>query len=227
MKRVVEFCLVLFILVGLVCSAGAFTGSLSSPAGSGITGTGAGWWPVTFSWIVTQNPDGSWNYNYTFTSTTKSISHLIIEVSPEFTLADIIEGSFQVHQGSVGKKDGQIIVGEYAPGGGDNPGMPDPIYGIKFDGTSGLTLQLSFDTYKAPVWGDFYAKDGKTDGEMNTAYNVGFTSPDTDPIDPPSDGSVGFHILRPDTHNYVPEPSSLAALGAALPFLGLIRRGRK
>ncbi|MBI2842042.1 MAG: PEP-CTERM sorting domain-containing protein [Armatimonadetes bacterium] len=217
-----RICLSVAIIFALaVCTAGAFTGSLSSPAGSGITGTGAGWWPVTFSWIVTQNPDGSWNYNYTFTSTTKSVSHMIIEVSPEFTLADIIEGSFQVHQGSVET----VSVDEYLPGGGDNPGMPDPVYGIKFDATSGLTLQLSFDSYRAPVWGDFYAKDGKTGSEMNTAYNVGFTSPDTDPLDPPSDGSVGFHILRPDT--IIPEPSSLAALGAALPFIGLLRRLRK
>jgi hypothetical protein len=144
---------------------------------------------------------------------------LIIETSGDFQMTDIIEGSYQVLQGSVGS----VSVGEFRYGGEDNYGMPENLYGIKFDSTAGLTLQISFDSFRSPVWGDFYAKDGKTQGESNTAHNEGFTALDTDPTVAASSGSVDYHILRPDT--VVPEPSSFAGLGGLLlGSLPLLRR---
>jgi hypothetical protein len=226
---------VLSVLACVVSSANAFTGSLSGPSGGGISGTGTGWWPATFSWTVTQNQDASWTYNYTFSSTKKSISHLTIEVSPSFTMNDIIAGSFKVLKGSVG----DIEIDDFQPHHGSNPGMPGNLYGIKFDSAEGyedestglVTLQISFDSFRQPVWGDFYAKNGKTSGVANTAFNSGFASQDVDPLNAPSDGSVDFHILRPDTLSSnppVPEPSSLVGLGGTLfGSLVFLRRRRE
>ena len=73
-----------------------------------------------------------------------------------------------------------------------------------------------------PVWGDFYAKDGKVQGVTNTLWNAGFTNPDTDPSDAPSDGTADSHVLVPDTT--IPEPASAALLGVGL--AGLLARRR-
>ncbi|MHB1191090.1 MAG: PEP-CTERM sorting domain-containing protein, partial [Armatimonadota bacterium] len=86
------------------------------------------------------------------------------------------------------------------------------------DETSGTVLALNFRSDRAPVWGDFYAKDGKTDGVYNTLYNSGFA--DDDPIAPATNGSLDGHLLRPDTtSDPVPEPGTLVGfitLGGSL-----------
>ncbi|MBI5195185.1 MAG: hypothetical protein HZA10_02565 [Nitrospirae bacterium] len=45
--------------------------------------------------------------------------------------------------------------------GNSEPGLPTPLYGIKFD-VGGEYISYSFQTTKDPVWGNFYAKDGRT-----------------------------------------------------------------
>jgi hypothetical protein len=210
-----------------------YTGSLST-ASSEILGVGA--WispgPTTMAWTVQDNSDGSWNYSYTLTVVSQEISHLILETSESFFDSDPYTSTpddlfnLTVGQGSVGDIEIKNHLG-LSPG---NPNMPDDVYGIKFDDTAGLVLQVSFDSVRSPVWGDFYAKDGGS--PTLQAWNAGLTKPDSDPLALPSDGSLDNHILVPDTfkQTVIPEPGTLliwSVLGALGTAFGWWRRRRK
>ena len=197
-----------------------YTGTVQAPVLSGTPGIeGLGNWvpaspgdPVTtLSWTVWLDAPGeNWHYCYDFDTTAKGgLSHLMIEVSPEFVEDDVVNAS------------APFELRTYSPDddGGSSWGLPGDIYGIKFTGNSQTTDQICFESPRAPVWGDFYAKDGKAGGDRNAAWNTGFL--DADPLDAPSDGSLAFHILRPDTETGpleepVPEPVGLGLIGLAL-----------
>lgn len=200
-------------------SAMAYMGSLLSTNG-GIVGTGA--WitpgPTYLEWTVTQNPDYSWHYSYTFGHPAGETSHFILEVSDTFSRADIFNmgGDFR-----------GIEIKEHQTGGQPNPGIPENIYGIKFDDASGNVTNIFFDSFRVPVWQDFYSKSGVAGGAgINAAWNAGFTAPN--PTAPAADGSIDFHILAPDTYTIVPEPSTLLLLGSGLlGSVAVLRRRRK
>ncbi len=203
------------VAVVVVClSAGAalagdytYSGSLYGPSG-GLDVTGE-WGPVNLSWTVTGDAGGAWHYAYTLNTTKKAVSHFLLEASSTFT------------SGNIWAFTGPIEIETWDPGPG-NPEMPDSLYGIKFDWGGSTNVTYSFDSNRVPMWGDFYAKDGTG----NYVWNSGFA--DTDPVDPPTNGSLRDHILVPDTITDVPEPGSLVlglmALGASLG--GVIRRRR-
>ncbi|HUS47030.1 MAG TPA: hypothetical protein VM098_02840 [Phycisphaerae bacterium] len=225
------------IVVGAVCvlaqlsGAATYTGSLSVADG-GLTGTGSwGAGPSMISWTVS-NDSGPWTYTYKLEVPKKDISHFIIEVSPDFTKSDFSNVSSSVDLSST-------KVGEFKAGS-SNPYLPDLFRGIKFDLKEDATsVEVSFQSDCSPVWGDFYAKDGKekvansknsSGTKVSVAiWNTGFTSSDSDPTSPLASGSVGYHLLVPDTKGgnggfVIPEPLTLIALGMSVIGAGAAAR---
>ena len=88
-----------------------------------------------------------------------------------------------------------------------HPSLPDPIYGYRFWGDSGGTVDtLTFRTDFPPMWGDFFSS-GLNDEDY--ASNDGFLSPDIDPVYCESNignGSFAGHILVPGGGPIIPEP---------------------
>jgi hypothetical protein len=178
---------------------------------------------VGISWTVTDTdttyPSHPWKYTYTFghDGGQAAISHLIIEVSEEMTLDDMVGLT-----GAGLDATDPIALHEVAAG---NPNMPEAINGLKLNppNPDDFTMTFSFYSNRRPVWGDFYARCGGKLGGINFAYNYnmdafgaesGFLSPDSDPAADASTGTPAnhyyYHILRPDT--VVPEPATLALL---------------
>jgi hypothetical protein len=187
----------------------SYSGSLSAVDG-GLFSTSEWQELAIMSWTVTNDGfEGNWNYQYDFSVPQKAISHLVIETSLSFAEANLLNFS------ELTSLFESVDVGEFAQNN-SNPGIPSEIYGIKID-TDGesLNVSISFISNRAPVWGDFYAKDG-VDGSNNVyAYNTGFAS--EDPKEAPSNGSINNHLLVPDT---IPEPSVvlLSFMGALMLF---------
>jgi len=207
-----------------------YTGSLeySSPAPADsvdeIQPTGNKWpgYDISISWTVTDEDDSNagfpWLYSYTFShsGSQAGISHIIIESSPGFTLEDMT-GLTGASLASVGLQSVES----------GNSTMPEDLIGIRFNPLSGGLFSMSWSFYssRAPVWGDFYARDGGN--PLDSAYNFnntdgtlsGFLDPnnnntlldDIDPSNLPAEGNEGnsyfYHILRPDTSITVPEPA--------------------
>lgn len=203
---------ILVLCVQVPAQATSYTGSLTAVDG-GLLGTGIwfdntapGWFAPELTWIVTRNDDNTWHYDYTLSVSSMEVSHMIVEASPSFGSDNIWgeSGPFA-----------SVDVDDFSAGG-PNPGMPDGMHGIKFDSTTGTTVRIQFNSDRDPVWGDFYAKDGKSGGIDNALWNAGFTMPDFDPLSPANSGSYMGHLLVPDT---VPEPCGLAALLVGLSSL--------
>jgi len=177
--------------VGTTAYATSYTGSLTTDDG-GLTGLGSWTDPgSTLTWNVSfSDQTNLWSYEYTLCVSgggeeddsiraadddddddddgCKGVSHVVIEASASFTQADLLNDD-----------PNNAEVGSHGSGNG-NPDIPSTVYGIKFEIPSGgegedsivaadddeggtCCVTVSFDTYRSPVWGDFYAKGGKED----------------------------------------------------------------
>ncbi len=222
-------CIAVILAMGMMGTAhavGTYSGSLGYSDG-GITGIAGSPWlapGTTFSWQVDDNGDGTYTYTYRLQvpDDSKSISHMTVEASPSFESDNILD----VPEGTIAENQPDSY-----PNGGADPGMPDSMWGIKFDGggpdSTDYDWTVSFTTDRAPVWGDFYAKDG-ADGAANVAiWNAGFTNPDSDPTDPAGDTPIANHILVPDTNTgEVPAPGGILLAGLGMSLVGYLRTRR-
>ena len=203
------------LMTGTLAMALPLTGSVSYS--SGIFATD-GWAnaSTTLSWNVVQ-VGSDWQYTYTWTATSKDLSHIIIEVTP-----GSIVGDFTITQGSLSVDSPRTFTA--SDPGNSNPGLPGDIFGLKFAGTS-TTQTIVFTTDHAPVWGDFYAKDGVDNpGQIDVyAHNTGFGLPDPDP----SLNAAPGKIVVPDGEGViVPEPVTMILLGLGLLGIGIAVRKR-
>lgn len=203
-------------------TAHAYTGSLSTPAASGMVSGGN--WSVSnggfeIAWDVNQNPDGTWNYHYTLSRVagaqlTPGASHAVFQLSSNITSEEIF---------NFGGNYGEAEFGTFGPHP-SNPGFPTglSIFGIKIDFAGSGVTTISFDSTRQPMWGDFYAKGGATSFVYNTDLGVPVANANdywATPVD--ANNNPLFKILVPDT---IPAPGSIALV--ALGGLMISRRRR-
>ncbi len=184
--------------------ADLYSGSLNAGTDGGLLGTEQ-WNSVStvLTWSITyqqQNSNWIYTYNYTFTVPKKDISHVITQVSESFTTGNIFGGTTLNYS----------LATYSSSNGNSNPGMPASYLGLKWNTDDVLgkdapakTFSWTIVTDRAPMWGSFYAKDGKSggsNGQFVYAYATGNVSvPDTQNGPPP-----------------VPLPASAWLLGSAL-----------
>lgn len=207
-------------LMACASSVLAVSGSLSTPAGSGLT-SGGGWVSgYMVSWNITPNGNGTWHYEYTLSNAsggalTPENSHAIFQLSSDIEASDLLNftGNFD-----------EAEFGTFGPAP-SNPGFPtgESIFGVKIDFTNGNGVTfIEFDSTRQPMWGDFYAKGGSSSFVYNTDLGVAVANPN-DFLNPALDagGNPLFKILVPDT---IPAPGAAALL--ALAGLTACRRRR-
>ncbi len=187
---------------------GELTGSRS--VGTGITADGIYGTGFTLSWNIADLGAGTWQYTYTasgYSGRGAGLSHLIIDLSDDCYQpgdAGCVTNALLNGGSIVGEIQDYSSTGQ----GNSNPNLPNNIIGVKFNlGESNDSPQVfSFESNRAPVYGDFYAKAGKGD-----AYNSGNANHGS--------AAVMDFVARPDgSPSAVPEPGSALLLltGAAL-----------
>ena len=215
MKKLTLITLILFIGLTANSWATSYVGSIVG----GSTLIAISPWNTTstsLSWTVDDDSNpGYWTYSYTFAVPSKAISHVIIEVSDNFTSNNI----HKIFDSPEGPKTNTQQQG--------NPNMPGDMYGIKWN-TTGDPLSYSFwiVTDRAPMWGDFYAKDGSIPHteDFVYAYNSSFGQASTSPI---GNGNAGGWALVPDTGTgVIPEPGTFLLLGTGLLGIAALRYRR-
>jgi hypothetical protein len=195
-----------------------YTSPSTSPPG-GMVATGG--WQNTgtrLSWTVTHRGDYTWDYVYTWSTTKRDLSHIIIEVSSDFTAADMLSWSSS-HSTENNAFEGPKWHAQHSPA---------PIFGIKWDlAVNTRTFTLSLHTTRAPMWGDFFAKDGKNTYAWNSGFGFDKNNPHA-----VGDGHAGewvnntyrAWVLVPNT--IIPEPGTVFLLGGGLLILALYARRR-
>lgn len=171
------------------------------------------------SWEITAMEGDLWHYEYVWHTDGADLSHIIIEVTEGAPGSDFWDWEYAYS----GVQEGDPTFGWFGPDqGSSNLGMPGSIYGFVLNTTEDTPIfGFEFTTWRAPVWGDFYAKDGKhnsggPDAGFTYAYNVGFSL---------EDGNDGLHIARPNGQVQIADGGlTVALLGATLMGVSMLRR---
>ncbi|MGQ0633050.1 MAG: hypothetical protein ACT4QC_00415 [Planctomycetaceae bacterium] len=160
---------------GLIPVATPTTGSRDDDFGLIATGQWESDDGFQIDWNITLS-DSVYTYTYKLSrdgtnALTKDLSHWQLQVSNTFTKDNILEGSTEVVE------DGPALWGNE---GNSSPDIPGELFSLKYNPTDDNVFVLKTD--RAPVWGSFYAKDGKSGGPGGGvevyAYNAGFTGAD-------------------------------------------------
>lgn len=222
------------VLIGLVAGPAvclpSYNGKLTRQLG-GITAVGL--WgsinvpDVSMEWWVSQINATTWHYKYEFivepatSGQNKKVSHIEIETSSPF-----VAGLPDISNLTVNGFSATPIIDTWSSSthGGSDPTIPGPMFGLKPDSDNfDLSNIIEFDSTRIPVWGDFYAVDGKNTTPAPSAWNEGFLR--ADPTVAAHGGTEDNHILRPDTGTYIaPEAGSLMlAVIGLIPIAGVCR----
>ncbi len=175
--------------------------------------TGAGQWADDFniSWSINYDTQsGLWTYQYTVSADEKDISHLIVEVTQP---GDSEPGFVYNSSMSDASIEGPYVYSSTSDGN-SNPNMPNPVYGIKFDeGADGGPITYTVVTPNSPVWGVFYAKNGKSGGKNGVPVTAWSNALNYDDYKTNDSLMKADFIVRPNGTELIPEPASLAMLG--------------
>lgn len=205
-----------------------WTGSRSTPtevvAADGWTKDHGGF---KISWEISLS-EGVYTYTYWFSNAAGSetipldpeVSNFVLEVSLGVTDLIIAYQDFTYEGPQWWYKDPNYPNSTQNAGANEGrPNQPENIYGIKLEPDQ-PNLFYTFQSPQAPVWGDFYAKDGTPrSGLVATAWNFGIG---TDPTVATTD--FGGWIPTPDTIQGAPLlPPVIPAPPAVL--LGLLGLG--
>lgn len=202
--------LIVFSAISSSAYAAPFIGSIDSDPGDGMIAA-AGWsgGNADLAWSVVGSGN-VWTYDYRWYTESKALSHIVFSVSKTFTQANIFPGTT-----------GGWDLGWFGDQGNSDPGIPGPIYGIKFSGND-TDEYFRIVTDRAPMWSDFYAKDGKDGNDWVYAYNASFGS---DPLAYTAGPDPYGYIPVPDTiTSSVPEPGTFALFGLGITTLLFIRK---
>jgi hypothetical protein len=193
----------------------------------GLYATGT-WASTTteIAWTVEESTvdPALWHYEYTFTVPVKALSHIVIEVSETFKSDDFVN---LVTEGLNGP---YLLL--WKAGTSGNEYLPVDLYGLKFEGfdSAATSWTIAFDTRRAPMWGNFYAKDGAIkDWTTNPPTNVPIYAYNTDirmnpdDFDRYAEYTDTFHMAVPDTRVPVPAAVLLGMLGLGAAGLKLRR----
>lgn len=213
-----------------------YTGSLSGWGGvaDGLLVTAGGDWsrPATrLSWTVDNVTTlGKWHYAYTITVLRADVQCVIIETSDDIPGPAFTEANLFALTTDPANWFNRMQIGTHSKW--DNVNLPDDMYGIKLCAIRDpLSLTISFDSDRKPVWGDFYARsflvDDPVEDYANTITNWGFSMNDVDPLCPPRSGSVDHHVLVPDTGTEIPAPAGAVLAGVGAVGAGWLRRRRR